>query len=336
MRVIIVLALVLVCGASDGVPVRSEVIRWLPVWQAVPTSSGAVADQSVRTTVDLAAGGTSVRVRLSNLTGIKPVRVEQVTVTADGQTRQLTFNRSRGVTIKARGQVYSDAVQLAVTKTLDISTYAPAGTPCQARAHRTITSTREQICLVSAVEVAGFTAPGAVVMFGDSITEGFSENTWPSLVESDYAVLNAGINGNGVVLGDAPMVTRVQRDVLYSKEVRKVVLLGGINDIQHGVSAENVIAGIRTLQARCRNAGVEFHVGTITPWRGWFNWTETKEQQRQKVNAWIRATFPGAIDFDEAVRDPADPLRLRPEFDSGDHLHPNGTAFGAMARLVRV
>ncbi|SER32157.1 Lysophospholipase L1 [Lentzea albida] len=329
------LALLLACGAS-GVPVRSEVVRWLPVWQAVPTLSASVPDQSVRTTVDLAAGGTSVRVRLSNLMGTRPVRVEQVTVTAGGQTRQLTFGRSRAVTIRARAEVYSDAVLLAVTKTLEISTYTPAGTPCQARAHRTITSTREQICLVSAVEVAGFTAPGAVVMFGDSITEGWYENTWPSLVQSDYAVLNAGINGNGVVLGNAPMVLRVGRDVLFSKEVRKVVLLGGINDIQNGVNAANVIAGIRTVQLRCRQEGVEFHVGTITPWRGWSAWTEERERQRQEVNAWIRATFPGAIDFDRAVRDPADPLRLRPEFDSGDHLHPNGTAFGAMARLVRV
>lgn len=329
------LALLLACGAS-GVPVRSEVVRWLPVWQAVPTLSASVPDQSVRTTVDLAAGGTSVRVRLSNLMGTRPVRVEQVTVTAGGQTRHLTFGRSRAVTIRARAEVYSDAVLLAVAKTLEISTYAPAGTPCQARAHRTITSTREQICLVSAVEVAGFTAPGAVVMFGDSITEGWYENTWPSLVQSDYAVLNAGINGNGVVLGNAPMVVRVGRDVLFSKEVRKVVLLGGINDIQNDVNAANVIAGIRTVQTRCRQEGVEFHVGTITPWRGWSAWTEERERQRQEVNAWIRATFPDAIDFDRAVRDPADPLRLRPEFDSGDHLHPNGTAFGAMARLVRV
>jgi lysophospholipase L1-like esterase len=333
--VIIVLALLLACGAS-GLHERSEAIRWLPVWQAVPTLGVSVPDQSVRTTVDLAAGGTSVRVRLSNLMGIKPVRVEQVTVTANGETRQLTFGRSRSVTIRARAEVYSDAVLLTVAKTLDISTYTPAGTPCQARAHRTITSTREHICLVSAVEVAGFTAPGAAVMFGDSITEGFYENTWPSLVQSDYAVLNAGINGNGVVFGAAPMITRLYRDVLYSDGVRKVVLLGGINDIQSGVSAENVIAGIRTVQLRCQNEGVQLKVGTVTPWRGWVNWTEDREQQRQKVNAWIRATFPDVIDFDAAVRDPSDPLRLRPEFDSGDHLHPNGAAFDAMARLVRV
>ena len=306
------------------------------MWQAVPTVSAAVPDPSVRTTVDLTAGGTSVRVRLSNLMGIKPVRVEQVTVTANGETRQLSFRGSRGVTIGARNEVYSDAVRMAVTTTLDIRTYTPAGTPCHARALRTITSARTHICLVSAVEVAGFTAPGAAVMFGDSITEGNADGTWPSMVQSDYAVLNAGVSGNGLLTGNAPMIARLYRDVLYSDQVRKVVLLGGINDIQNGLSADNVIAGIRTVLLRCQNEGVQVIVGTVTPWRGWVNWTDEREQQRAKVNAWIRATFPEAIDFDAALRDPADPLRLRPEFDSGDHLHPNAAAFGAMARLVRV
>ena len=329
------LALLLVCGAS-GVHDRGAPVRWLPVWQAVPTLSAATPDQVVRTTVDLTAGGTSVRVRLSNLMGIKPVRVERVAVAANGETRELSFRGSRGVLLKARSEVYSDPLQLVVTRTLEITTHTPAGTPCQARALRTITSARDHVCLVSAVEVAGFTAPGAVVMFGDSITEGNAAGTWPSMVQTDHAVLNAGVSGNSLLAGDAPMITRLYRDVLHSKEVRKVVLLAGINDIQHGLSAEDVIGGVRTVQLRCRNEGVSVVVGTITPWRGWVNWTEEREQQRLAVNAWIRANVPGVIDFDAALRDPADPLRLRPEFDSGDHLHPNGAAFDAMARLVRV
>lgn len=330
------LALLLWAGAS-GVHDQPQPPRWLPVWQAVPTFSGSVPDQTVRTTVDLTAEGTSVRVRLSNLMGIKPVRIEHVTIAANGETRQLSFRGSRSVTIRARDEIYSDAVDLKVTTSLSISTYAPDGTPCHAHAlGGVVTSARTFTCLVSAVEVAGFTAPGAVVMFGDSITEGNAQGTWPSMVVSDYAVLNAGIGGNGLVFGPAPMITRLYRDVLYSRQVRKVVLLGGINDIQNDVSAEAIIAGIRTIQLRCQNEGVQLTVGTITPWGGWFNWTDVREQQRQKVNAWIRATFADAIDFDAVVRDPGEPLRLRPGFDSGDHLHPNAAAFGAMARIVRV
>ncbi|KJK47944.1 hypothetical protein UK23_18680 [Lentzea aerocolonigenes] len=332
---IIVLALFLVCAC--GAPERSEPSRWLPVWQAVPSISAAVPDQHVRTTVHLGAAGTSVRVRLSNLMSDQPVRVEQASVSANGETRQLTFGDSRVITVPPREEVYSDTVRLTVTKTLEINTYAPAGTQCQARANRNLTSTGSYLCLVSRVEVAGFTAPGAVVMLGDSITEGDREANWPSLVQTDLAVLNAGIIGNGLVSGNDPMTTRVIRDALHSGEVRKVVLLGGINDIQHDdISADDLIKGVRAIRMHCQGRGVQLIVGTLTPWRGWTNWTEAREQQRQRLNEQIRAEFPDAIDFDAAVRDPADPLRLRPEFDSGDHLHPNAAAFGAMARLVRV
>jgi lysophospholipase L1-like esterase len=42
------------------------------------------------------------------------------------------------------------------------------------------------------------------------------------------------------------------------------------------------------------------------------------------------------IDFDAATRDPADPLRLRPEFNSGDGLHPNDAGMAAMAAVARL
>jgi lysophospholipase L1-like esterase len=40
------------------------------------------------------------------------------------------------------------------------------------------------------------------------------------------------------------------------------------------------------------------------------------------------------IDFDAVLRDPARPARLRPAFDSGDHLHPNAAGYAAMAAAV--
>jgi hypothetical protein len=40
------------------------------------------------------------------------------------------------------------------------------------------------------------------------------------------------------------------------------------------------------------------------------------------------------IDFDEVVRDPGQPTRLLPAFDSGDFLHPNDDGFKAMAESI--
>jgi lysophospholipase L1-like esterase len=40
------------------------------------------------------------------------------------------------------------------------------------------------------------------------------------------------------------------------------------------------------------------------------------------------------IDFAKALADPGHPLRMDPAFDSGDHLHPNGAGYRAMAAAV--
>lgn len=54
------------------------------------------------------------------------------------------------------------------------------------------------------------------------------------------------------------------------------------------------------------------------------------------MNHWIRTSvaFDAIIDFDALVRDPANPKRLRAEFDSGDHVHPNDRGNQAMADAI--
>jgi lysophospholipase L1-like esterase len=47
-----------------------------------------------------------------------------------------------------------------------------------------------------------------------------------------------------------------------------------------------------------------------------------------------RRGFDGVIDFDRAVRDPAQPLSMLPAYDSGDHLHPNDLGMQAMADAI--
>jgi lysophospholipase L1-like esterase len=36
------------------------------------------------------------------------------------------------------------------------------------------------------------------------------------------------------------------------------------------------------------------------------------------------------------MRDPADPLRLNPAYDPGDHLHPNDAGYQAMADAINL
>jgi hypothetical protein len=46
--------------------------------------------------------------------------------------------------------------------------------------------------------------------------------------------------------------------------------------------------------------------------------------------------FDGVIDFAAAVADPANPARLLPAYDSGDHLHPNDAGYQAIGNAVNL
>ena len=76
--------------------------------------------------------------------------------------------------------------------------------------------------------------------------------------------------------------------------------------------------------------------GTILPFDGAMYFTPEGEATRQAVNDWIRTggAFDAVIDFDAVVRDPDQPTRLLPEYDSGDHLHPNDAGFRAMGEAI--
>jgi len=54
---------------------------------------------------------------------------------------------------------------------------------------------------------------------------------------------------------------------------------------------------------------------------------------RHAANSWIRFSgeFDAVADIEAALRDPQDPARILPLYDSGDHLHPNDAGYQAMA-----
>ena len=68
------------------------------------------------------------------------------------------------------------------------------------------------------------------------------------------------------------------------------------------------------------------------PFKGAGYYSPEKDQIRQALNSWIRSSneFDGVVDFEAIVRDPGDPLKIKTEFDSGDHIHPNDAGYTAM------
>jgi lysophospholipase L1-like esterase len=215
---------------------------------------------------------------------------------------------------------------------------------------------------LSGVDVLTSSSAAVIVAFGDSITDGFGttvnkDQAWPALLATRLAshkstsvlgVLNLGISGNRVLRDGAGTnaLARFDRDVLGLAGVHWMTLLEGINDITfsaipgmpstQAVTADDLIWGYRQITERAHMHGIKVAGATIMPVEGVPTYTGNGEAIRQEVNQWIRTggAFDAVIDFDALTRDPANPKRLRPEFDSGDHVHPNDAGNQAMADAI--
>ncbi len=75
---------------------------------------------------------------------------------------------------------------------------------------------------------------------------------------------------------------------------------------------------------------------TLQPDEGARYYSAHGNEVREQVNRWIRTSgaFDAVADFDAVLRDPADPLELRPAYDSGDHLHPSDAGYLAIADSI--
>ena len=65
-------------------------------------------------------------------------------------------------------------------------------------------------------------------------------------------------------------------------------------------------------------------------------WTSEMEEKRLSINQWIRTSqaYDAVLDFDEVLRDPSNPSRLLPAYDSGDRMHPNDDGYQAIADSI--
>jgi lysophospholipase L1-like esterase len=218
-------------------------------------------------------------------------------------------------------------------------------------------------------DVRSIVAVGDSITDGVGSTEDGSAR-WPDALaarlQADHAlasigVINSGIAGNRILRdGAAPylgpsLVSRFDRDVLSKPGVRWILLLEGVNDIsasdtltdpKEHVPAGQIIDGMKSLIQRAHARGIKIWGATLLPYKdtktppnvGFHGpyYTPAGEVKRQAVNHWIRTAhaFDAVIDLDETMRDPAQPDRLRSDFDSGDHLHPNDAGHKAMAAAI--
>lgn len=215
---------------------------------------------------------------------------------------------------------------------------------------------------LSAIDVLAPQGADAVVAFGDSITDGVgttldADRGWAARLArrlatggSPMSVVNAGLSGNRLLRHGfgVSALARFDRDVLGVAGVRWMTVLLGINDITfpavpgvpatEAVTADDLIWGLRQIIDRAHAHGIKVAGATILPVEGVNTYTEAGEAIRTAVNRWIRTSgaYDAVLDFDAAVRDPANPKRLRAAFDPGDHVHPNDAGNEAMAEAIDV
>ena len=399
-RLLAALSLSLALAAPAGSAFAEAPRRWVGAWasaQLAPDAKNSLApedyrDATLRQVVRLSLGGETIRVRLSNAFGTRPLTLKAARVAVSAALdsarivpatdRPLTFSGRTEVTIPAGADYWSDPVALTVApltslaislryvEAPDVQTGHPGSRATSyvlagdhlADADLPGAKTADRWFQIAGVEVVPTARKaGAIVAFGDSITDGYGvqPNTnlrWTDaliarLKGKNLSVLNLGIGGNRVLLdGLGPNVlARFERDVLSQPGVTHLILLEGVNDLgvltrdapatpeAHKALVEQVIAGYRQMIDRARSRGIKVIGATILPYGGsaYYHPGPESEADRQAINAFIRApgNFDGVIDWDKALRDPARPTHLLAAYDN-DGLHPNLAGYKAMAEAI--
>jgi lysophospholipase L1-like esterase len=374
--------------------------RWVGTWASSPQLATPVqhppgqgfADTTVRQLVRVSIGGKRIRVRLSNAFGTAPLTIvgahvalangAQSAIRADTD-RALAFHGRASVTMPAGAVAVSDPLDFALPPLADVAlslylkgapdtitlhpgsrttSYLQPG-DALAAADLTAPAKIDHWYFINGIDVEAGPEAAAVIVLGDSITDGRGSTTngndrWPDRLArrlqanpatAQVAVLNHGIGGNRLLRdGLGPnALARLDRDVLAQTGARWLVVLEGVNDLgtrvaartkgESWATADDIIGAYEQIARRAQAHGLRVYGATILPLEGFANYAAPDvEADRQRINDWIRTggAFDGVVDFDRATRDPAHPARLSAAVDGGDHLHPSAAGYEVMANAV--
>ncbi len=345
--------------------------HWVGSWGASAVTpshdSGAyyLTNVTVRQISHLTIGTrTGIRLRLSNALGKDAVSFGAVHVAkllsdsaiVSDTDRVVTFSGLETLTIPAGAEVLSDPIPMPLPAGADlaISLYIPRSSNVPATMH-TFGNQASYFSLGNAV--SSTTMPNAatdkvrpyltgvdvdapemnaVVVLGDSLTDG---TRWADDLAGrlhSLSVVNEGIAGNCIVMNcmGPNIPDRIQRDVLGISGARFLIVQAGANDIGNvpDLTLAQISDAYKSIVAQAHAQGITVYGATIPPFGGSNYFTTAHEKLRQQLNAFIRSAgaFDGVIDFDKTLADPENPAYLYAVFN-GDKIHPNDAGYRALA-----
>jgi lysophospholipase L1-like esterase len=377
---------------------------WVATWsssQQIPEPQNELPvddlrDATVRQIFHLSVGGSGLRVHISNEFGTEALHFTSVHIARPLLTsspaidpssdRPLSFAGKPDVLVPPGAEYVSDPISLKVAALSDLAvTFHLDTSPARQTGHPGSRATSYYVrgdsvgaatliepkhvdhwFQISEIDVQTTPDAAAVVVLGDSITDGHGTTTngndrWTDVLAArlqslpqtqNVGVSNQGIGGNHLLSdGLGPnALSRFDRDVLAPAGVRWLIVFEGVNDLgglarngevppaDHAALVERIVSAYGQLIDRAHAHGLRVFGATITPYAGsnYYHPGPLSEADRQAVNQWIRAAghFDGVIDFDRVVRDPNHPDHLLPAFDCDDHLHPSPAGYKAMGESI--
>jgi lysophospholipase L1-like esterase len=365
------------CAAAD--------VHWVGSWGCAPQLTEArnlppampgLANHTLRQIVHTSIGGKRIRLRFSNEFGSEPVEMKTVSLAlsaGSGETkaetaRAIAFRGESSVQISAGKAIVSDELDYDLVPLTDyaltisfgnMSNTVVTGHPGSRSTSYLTTDGPPQTFahwyIFTGIDVVADASASAVVILGDSITDGRGSDTdgnnrWTDNLARrlhddpatrNVAVLNEGLGGNAVLSGGLgpPAQTRVERDLLGQSSARWLIVMCGVNDIGVARSetiANELIAAYQKFIDTAHAHHILVYGVTVLPFGKSMYDSPAHVAARQAVNAWIRTSgkFDAVIDGDAALRDPATPNILLAAYDSGDHLHPDVAGYQKMAGII--
>ena len=374
---------------------KPDSTAWVGTWGTAPQlvephnmpPEPGLSNNTIRQVVRVSIGGDSLRLRFSNEFSTDTVVMKKVSIAVskggsviDTTTiKRLKFNDESEVVMNPGIAVTSDPLSFDLKPRTDVAitiyfgrtssdvtghpgsrttSYILEGDKTTAADFTDATET-DHWYNINGIDVKAPASSGAVVILGNSITDGRGsgtnkQNRWPDILSerllentgtSHVGVLNMGIGGNCVLrecLGPSA-IDRFERDVLSQHNVRWLIILEGVNDLGQTPDstsaakvAKEIIEAYQGMINKAHTHNIKVYGATILPFNQSFYYKDYREEARKTVNEWIRNSgeFDGVIDFAKALQSPEDASTILSEAHSGDFLHPNENGYKMMGEAV--